>query len=191
MNNPRMRASLPPLVSVIVPVYNVERYVDCCLDSVRGQTYDRVEIIVVEDCSTDASLTRLNPHLRDPRVRLIRHEHNSGLSAARNTGIEAATGDYVMFVDSDDAIAPGLVDACVSHAKLTGADVLLYDFVAFHDGDVMPTLELTASTAVTKSLERAAYFKLQHFAWGDRTYKLHSGTTSEYGRYVKYPGGAP
>ena len=76
-----------PLVSVIVPVYNVERYVDECLASIRAQTYANLEILVVEDCSTDGSLQALTPHLDDPRVRLIRHGKNGGLSAARNTGI--------------------------------------------------------------------------------------------------------
>ena len=63
-----MREATHPLVSVIVPVYNVERYLDCCLDSIRGQSYERLEIIVVEDCSTDDSLSMLARHLADPRV---------------------------------------------------------------------------------------------------------------------------
>lgn len=81
-----------PLVSVIVPVYNVEQYLDECLYSIRQQTYENLEIIVVEDCSTDKSLEVLSKHLNDQRIKLIRHEKNSGLSAARNTGIDAAKG---------------------------------------------------------------------------------------------------
>lgn len=155
-----------PLVSVIVPIYNVERYLDECLDSVRGQGYGRLEIIVVEDCSTDGSLTALQPHLLDSRVRLIRHEKNAGLSAARNTGIEAATGDFVMFVDSDDVISADLIEACVIAATAANADVLVYDCEAFQDGDRLPGLDLmTTASAAAEPIERRDYFALPHFAW--------------------------
>lgn len=160
-----MTAEVRPLVSIIVPVYNVERYVDECLDSIRGQTHERLEIIVVEDCSTDGSLAKLAPHLADPRVRLIQHERNSGLSAARNTGIEAANGEYVLFVDSDDAIAPTLVEACLANALEAGADVVVFDFVAFRDGDAVPDLGGGAGLAGSRQLSGTEYFKLPHFAW--------------------------
>ena len=154
-----------PLVSVIVPVYNVERYLDCCLDSIRTQTYGRLEIIVVEDGSTDGSMARLEPHLADPRLRLIRHERNSGLSAARNTGIEAANGDFVLFVDSDDAIASALVESCLVQATGAGADMVVFDFVAFQDGEKLPTVGQTAGTTNSRRLERADYLELPHFVW--------------------------
>lgn len=160
-----MTVSQPTLVTIIVPVYNVERYLDCCLDSIRAQTYAHLEIIVVEDCSTDDSLARLQPHLADPRVRLIRHERNGGLSAARNTGIEVASGDYVLFVDSDDAIAPTLVEACIARAQASGADVVVFDFSAFQDGSELPNLGGPAGDAGARELERVEYLKLPHFAW--------------------------
>ncbi|MDN7131511.1 glycosyltransferase family 2 protein [Halomonas sp. MC140] len=154
-----------PLVSIIVPVYNVERYLDECLDSIRGQTYERLEIIVVEDYSTDDSLVRLNAHFTDPRVRLIQHERNSGLSAARNTGIEAAKGEFVLFVDSDDAIAPELVETCLAQATETGADVVVFDFVAFQDGEALPKIGDDVGSAGSRKLFGTEYFKLPHFAW--------------------------
>lgn len=154
-----------PLVSVIVPVYNVERYLDCCLGSIRSQTYEKLEIIVVEDCSTDTSLAQLQPHLADPRLRLIRHEHNAGLSAARNTGIDAATGDYVMFVDSDDCIAQTLVQACVTHVAETGADLVAFDFVTFDDGEALPEIDKSMKGSKVGRLNEAEYFILPHFAW--------------------------
>lgn len=166
MSQRSFSAPLPsPLVSVIVPVYNVERYLDCCLDSIRGQTYNRLEIIVVEDCSTDASLSRLQPHLVDPRVRLIRHECNSGLSAARNTGIEAATGEYMMFVDSDDAIAQTLVQSCVAHVGSTRSDVVVFDFVAFRDGEPLPEVGEAVDSSEARRLQGVEYFNQPHFAW--------------------------
>lgn len=154
-----------PLVSVIVPVYNVERYVDECLASIRAQTYANLEILVVEDCSTDGSLQALAPHLEDPRVRLIRHEKNGGLSAARNTGIEAATGEYVMFVDSDDLVVPALVDTCLAAAVKTGVDVVIYDYVDFKDGGTPPAIGDMEGASAPVILTGAEYFQLPQFAW--------------------------
>ncbi len=157
-----------PLVSVIVPVYNVARWLEDCLASIREQTYVNLEIIVVEDCSTDDSLTRLEPHLADPRVRLIRHARNAGLSAARNSGIAAATGAYVLFVDSDDLIAPDLVAACVAAAVPAQADLVTYDVMPFNDGEQPPCLALTgtaATEAAAVPLDRGAFLALEHFAW--------------------------
>lgn len=155
-----------PLVSIIVPVYNVERYLDACLHSVRKQTYSNIEILVVEDCSTDASLQLLELHLCDPRVRLLRHERNGGLSAARNTGIEAAQGAYVMFVDSDDVVDTSLVAVCVKTATRTGAKVVLYGFTPFSDGQPVPALTAPAHIARESApLAQTQYFTYPHFAW--------------------------
>ena len=159
-----MSASDRLLVSIIVPAYNVARYLDCCLESIRAQTWEHLEIIVVEDCSTDDSLAHLQPHLADPRVHLIRHERNAGLSAARNTGIEAARGDYVLFVDSDDAIAPALVETCVSVARAQDVDVVVFDFAPFQDGGPLPALGPGAGGG-ERPLAQAEYFELPHFAW--------------------------
>lgn len=153
-----------PLVSVIVPVYNVEQYLDCCLESVRSQTWEHLEIIVVEDCSTDDSLVRLQPHLADSRVCLIRHERNAGLAAARNTGIAAANGDYVLFVDSDDAIAPALVETCVATAAAEDVDAVVFDFEPFQDGEPLPALGQDVGGGA-RLLDQTHYFRLPHFAW--------------------------
>lgn len=159
-----MTQATQPLVSIIVPVYNVEGYVDECLASIRAQTYANLEILLVEDCSTDGSLKALEPHLEDPRVRLIRHERNGGLSAARNTGIEAANGDYVMFVDSDDLVDVTLVAACVSCAQRTGTEVVTYECKPFMDGEV-PSPDARTGDAPTCRPITSEYFSLPHFAW--------------------------
>lgn len=155
-----------PLVSVIVPVYNVERYLDECLNSICQQTYENLEIIVVEDCSTDNSLTTLIRYLEDSRVKLIQHEKNSGLSAARNTGIDAAKGDYIMFVDSDDLVHLSLIELCVKYAIVNDADLITYNFKAFEDG-IKLSLQLDLSNVDNlKVLEQGEnYFNQQHFAW--------------------------
>lgn len=94
------------LISVIVPVYNVEDYLTRCVDSIRSQTYENLEIILVDDGSKDGSGKICDAYAaKDSRIRVI-HKPNGGLSSARNTGIEAATGEYLAFVDSDDWIEP-------------------------------------------------------------------------------------
>lgn len=91
-----------PLVSVIVPVYNVETYLRQCLDSIIGQTYSQLEIILVDDGSTDSSGAICDEYARlDSRIHVI-HKANGGLSSARNAGLDIALGEYISFVDSDD-----------------------------------------------------------------------------------------
>ncbi|WP_394289190.1 CDP-glycerol glycerophosphotransferase family protein [Microbacterium sp.] len=108
----RRSGQVPGLLSFIVPVYNVEEYLDECLHSLRFQAYRDVEIICVDDGSPDDSVSIVRKHrLKDPRVRLVRRP-NGGLSAARNTGVAAARGEYIAFVDSDDTVPPdGYLDA--------------------------------------------------------------------------------
>ena len=106
------------MVSVIVPVYNVKPYLRKCLDSVVNQTYMDLEILVIDDGSTDGSGAICDEYSSDNRVRII-HQANKGLSEARNSGIDMAIGSYFIFVDGDDWIEPNTVDcllqACVSH----------------------------------------------------------------------------
>lgn len=97
------------MVSVIIPVYNVQHYLARCLDSVLAQSYNNLEIIVVDDGSTDASGTMCDDYAaRDSRVKVI-HKSNGGLSSARNAGLDAMTGDWVTFIDSDDFVHPDYV----------------------------------------------------------------------------------
>lgn len=98
-----------PLVSIIVPIYNVERYLGRCLDSIEKQTYFDIEIICVEDCSSDDSLQILADYQTHPRIKVIYHDKNQGLGAARDTGIKNSSGQYIVFVDSDDYIAPDYI----------------------------------------------------------------------------------
>lgn len=95
-----------PLISVIVPVYRVEAYLGKCVDSILAQTYENLEVILVDDGSPDGSGAICDDYAqRDPRVRVI-HKENGGLSSARNAGLDAANGDYIGFVDSDDWLEP-------------------------------------------------------------------------------------
>jgi len=111
----------PGLVSVVVPIYNVEPFLRDCLDSIRAQTYAGLQVILVDDGSTDGSAAIAEQFVRDdPRFQLIRQE-NGGLSAARNNGLEAATGEYIAFVDSDDVLAAHAYELLVL-ALAGGAD---------------------------------------------------------------------
>jgi len=112
-----------PLISVIVPVYNVENYIVDCVNSIISQSYDNLEIILVDDGSTDNSGILCDSYLsKDARVRVI-HQSNRGLSAARNIGIDIAQGDYIGFVDSDDCIHPEMYSRLME--DITEYDVLL------------------------------------------------------------------
>ena len=91
-----------PKISIIIPVYNVEDYLSMCIESVIAQTYKDWELILVDDGSPDNSGSICDEYAsRDPRIRVI-HKKNAGVSAARNTGIEAANGEWISFIDSDD-----------------------------------------------------------------------------------------
>ena len=98
-----------PLISVIVPVYNVKPYINDCIESILRQSYPKLEIILIDDGSTDGSGADCDNYARtNPRIKVI-HQENQGLSAARNRGIKESTGAYITFVDSDDYVAPDYV----------------------------------------------------------------------------------
>lgn len=112
------------LISVIIPVYNTEKHLRKCLDSVIGQSYDNLEIIVVDDCSTDSSPQILEEYAaKDSRIKVLRHDVNSGLFQARLTGMEAASGDYFAFLDSDDYISLDYYRALIYRAVETESDI--------------------------------------------------------------------
>lgn len=108
-----------PLVSVIIPVYNGEQYVKPCLDMMMGQTYKNLEVIVVNDGSADQSAAMAEGY----PVKLINHEQNRGLSAARNTGIDAANGQFIHFMDVDDEINADYYKLLVDAITETNADI--------------------------------------------------------------------
>lgn len=106
-------------VSIVIPIYNVSAYVERCLQSVKEQTYAQCEVILVDDCGTDDSVAKCEAFISRYHLNwtLLHHERNRGLSAARNTGTEAATGEFVLYVDSDDALTPHCVQDMVMVAE--------------------------------------------------------------------------
>ena len=117
------------LVSVIVPVYNVEKYLARCIQSVCGQSYQGLEIILVDDGSKDKSGVICDEYAeRDGRIKVI-HKENGGLGDARNAGVEKAEGKYLLFVDSDDRIHENLVRDTVETAEKNQADMVIFDYI--------------------------------------------------------------
>lgn len=122
-----------PKVSVILPVYNVEPYLDEALCSLENQTLKDIEIIAVNDGSTDNSLAILEKHAITEKRLQIYCQTNEGLSGARNTGMKHCQGEYVYFMDSDDILNEKALDDCYTYATNYGADICLFDADIFYE----------------------------------------------------------
>ncbi len=124
-----------PLISVIVPVYNVDEFLDACLQSIVDQSYPRLEILVVDDGSTDGSGDKCDRWAeRDERIRVI-HQPNGGLSSARNTALDAMSGDWVIMVDSDDVLHPDAASTLLDVIRREQADIVVGDYVVIYDDE--------------------------------------------------------
>ncbi|MFG6336374.1 MAG: glycosyltransferase [Lachnospiraceae bacterium] len=123
------------LISVIVPVYNVAKYLDACIVSIQKQTYAHLEILLIDDGSVDESGSICDRYaLKDKRIRVI-HQKNAGLSAARNRGISVCKGEYIAFVDSDDFIDKNFVESMYKVMIESESDLVCMEAVIFYDGD--------------------------------------------------------
>lgn len=122
-----------PLVSIIVPTYNVERYVEECIDSLLNQTYKNIEIIVIDDGSKDATVYLLAKYA--DKIKLIVHGNNKKQGARRNEGIKKAQGKYLYFIDSDDWIEPDTIEKTVANLEETNADLVRFNGAVFYEGD--------------------------------------------------------
>ena len=115
-------------ISVIIPIYNVEKYLSQCLESLLNQTYTDWEAICVNDGSSDGCEEIVKQYAeRDPRIKIITQD-NQGLSMARNNGLKKATGDYIYFLDSDDSIHPQCLEIAYLFAKEHNADLVNFEF---------------------------------------------------------------
>lgn len=121
-------------VSILVPIYGVERFIERCAISLFEQTYHNIEYIFVNDCTKDKSISVLENIIerfpqRKPFVKIISHKHNKGLAGARNTAVESATGDFIMHVDSDDYVDKEIVAKAVLKQQENNADIVVIDFI--------------------------------------------------------------
>ena len=118
-------------VSIIVPVYKVEDYIRECLDSILAQTYPYFELILVDDGSPDNCGRICDDYAKgDNRIKVV-HKVNGGISSARNAGLEVAKGEWIMHVDGDDWIEPDMIESLIEAAQITGADMVIGDFVKY------------------------------------------------------------
>ena len=160
-----MPAEKNPKISIIIPVYNDERFVADCVKSAATQTYRNLEIIIVDDGSTDGSPKICDAFSRtDSRIRVI-HKENGGLSSARNAALDIAKGEYIAFLDSDDYLAPGFIETALDACRRTdsGVAIMKMAFVGENDtqktfdGDTDEELIMDASGAIEGSLYQKLY----------------------------------
>lgn len=124
-------------ISVIIPVYNSAKYLSACVESVRTQTYTNLEIVLVDDKSTDNSLAICKElATKDKRIVILAHEKNMGVSAARNTGIDMCTGDFIAFCDADDMLEKNMLDTLKKASEVNRADVAVCDISFLYEGDI-------------------------------------------------------
>ena len=157
-----------PLLSIIVPVYKVENYLQKCIDSILAQTFTDFELILVDDGSPDDCPALCDATAeKDARVRVI-HQKNGGLSAARNAGLDAARGAWIGFVDSDDYIEPEMYEVLYQAVQSTGADLALCDYAEVDEaGKPCPPMHVSLSEGELtgqKLLKRASGLMVQ-LAW--------------------------
>ncbi len=139
-----------PLVSVIIPIYNVFDYLPQCLDSVRRQTYENIEVLLVNDGSTDGSSAVCREYVRrDSRFQLI-DKANSGVSDSRNQALDRAAGKYVQFIDGDDWLTPDATETLVHAAESTGTDLVIAHFYRVAEDHVAPRGHIKKDRVLTR-----------------------------------------
>lgn len=124
------------LISIVVPVYNVERHLNRCLDSLKNQTYKNIEIILINDGSTDTSGSICDEYAKNDSRFTVCHKDNNGVSSARNLGIKKSTGEFVLFVDSDDWVEKNTIELLVDTANENDCDFVVFEyFVDYLNGN--------------------------------------------------------
>lgn len=144
------------LVSIIIPVYNSEKTIGKCLDSLVGQTYKDIEIICVNDCSQDNSLSVLEQYAaKDKRIVIINHGENKNAGGARNSGIRAAKGEYICFVDNDDWLRLDAIELLVKASDHASYDIVAPQWaIAKADGSTEPQPNLVVGTDREASIRK-------------------------------------
>lgn len=165
------------MISIIIPVYNVSKYIYACLESVSQQTYTNIECLLIDDCGTDNSISIAQDFIDNYKgnvlFRIIHHEVNKGLSAARNTGVREANGEFVLFIDSDDWITKDTCEILLSHMNI-GKDVGIVScscYVYEEDGTIHSLSKNFDFNEIRQILpedyaDRMLMMKSQHTAWG-------------------------
>lgn len=172
------------LVSIILPAYNVADYLDKCLESITAQTYPNIEIIIVDDGSTDNTAKKSDTWAeRDNRIHVL-HQTNQGVSAARNIGIQYASGDYILTVDPDDLIDAQLVQSCMSSIDKENADLVFFAYCLIDEKDnIIKRVPIKKSYCNMDLLKLVLQDRIQSHPWAficDK--KLYNGISFPVGR---------
>ena len=130
-----------PIISVIVPAYNVESYILKCIESILSSTFGDIEVIVIDDCSTDNTLKILRS-IKDTRLRIISLQTRSGVSVVRNSGIEQANGEYISFVDGDDWVSPFMLERLFRTAEKSNAEIVFCNHYSEYDDKTINTCDI-------------------------------------------------
>lgn len=128
-------------VSIIVPVYNVEKYIHKCIDSILAQTYRNLEIILVDDGSPDNCGKICDEYASNDNRIIVIHQKNGGLSAARNAGLNKSTGNFIVFVDSDDYLEISAIEDCIHYIKTNNYDILIFNWYDVYLDDQLKTIK--------------------------------------------------
>lgn len=157
-------------VSICVPIYGVEKYIERCATSIFEQTYSNIEYIFIDDCTPDNSIEILKSVIerypkRKPHIKIIKNERNCGLGATRNTAINHATGEFVMHVDSDDFVEKNIVEKLVIQQKISDADIVTCGYILYRHNkikEVLPEPIFNIKKLISKILSRDATMMI----WG-------------------------
>ena len=172
IRNERKSYQMNEIVSIIIPVYQVEKYLDDCLESIIGQSYGALQVILIDNGSMDGSGKKCDEWAKaDNRIEVY-HQNNMGLAAARNSGLALAKGKYILFVDSDDRVDKTLVEKAVKHINLTASDIVFYNYMLLDDrtGRLTEHKEYSDFPAIQKTLPENALGdlfaqRIQNYAW--------------------------
>ena len=165
-------------ISIVIPVYNVEPYIEDCLKSVAEQTYKGdIECIIVDDCTPDGSCAIIERFIKEYNGNidfiLLHHSKNRGLSAARNTGIDAATGEYIYFLDSDDEITPDCLELLTKPLAEKKYDIIIGEYIVDGNKNILPLLLEKEGETLTTEAIRDSYCSVKWYvmAW-NKLYNL-------------------
>ena len=156
-------------ISVIIPVYNVENYLRECLDSILVQSYKDFEVILVDDGSTDSSGVICDEYSKEHQNMKVLHKKNGGQSSARNTGLDLAQGEYILFVDSDDVVSSVMLETLMNH--VADYDIVSFGIMIFEDGndrkfESYMKQSCQCEYTATDFLKRMLVHKIDNAAWG-------------------------
>lgn len=153
-------------VSVIMPTYNVEKYIGRCIESILQQQMQDFELIIIDDCSSDGTANVIKEYIKiDPRITYICHVENEGVSQARNTGINMAQGEYVCFVDPDDYCGDRYLQAMVDVADKERCELVISGYVKEKDGNIYNTLKTMEQSHMSSSDTLVEMLLKEHFDW--------------------------